>query len=267
MSDLAKDYVLADAAPSAELKRLREIDSYMRSTTEARITRLGIAPGWQCLEVGAGAGGVAHWMAEKVGKTGSVTATDISPKVDLDPHLPWLEVRRHNILESGLEDGLYDLVHCRLLLIHVSPVEIALQNMVRALRPGGWLIIEEPGDLKISEVGEDDPRVAEYNRLHEEFLASISMIALNVDLTLFRRLPGLIHDLGLSSLGGDQTQMLVRAAGRAAMMSSVRAFSGSLRYTPFASQGRMDRFIEPGCDGGLVTFGGATLAVWGQRPA
>jgi hypothetical protein len=138
---------------------------------------------------------------------------------------------------------------------------------VRALRPGGWLVIEEPGDLKISEVGEDDLRVAEYNRLHEEFLASISMITSKVDLTLFRRLPGLMQDLGLSNPGGDQTQMLVRAAGRAAMMSSARAFSESLRDTPFASQGRMDRFIELGSDEALVTFGGATLAVWGQRPA
>jgi SAM-dependent methyltransferase len=70
-------------------------------------------------------------------------------------------------------DSRYDLVHCHLLLIHVSPVEVALRNMVRALRPGGWLIVEEPGDLKISAVGEDDPRVAEYNRLQEEFLASM----------------------------------------------------------------------------------------------
>jgi 2-polyprenyl-3-methyl-5-hydroxy-6-metoxy-1,4-benzoquinol methylase len=66
--------------PSAELKRLREIDDYMRPTTETRIARLGIAPGWKCLDVGAGAGGVARWMAEKVGTTGSVTATDIAQK-------------------------------------------------------------------------------------------------------------------------------------------------------------------------------------------
>jgi SAM-dependent methyltransferase len=105
-------------------------------------------------------------VAEKVGNTGSVTATDIAPKIDLDPRLPWLEARRHNILEPGLVDSRYDLVHCRLLLIHVSPVEVALRNMVRALRPGGWLIIEEPGDLKVSTVGEDDPRVAEYNRTY-----------------------------------------------------------------------------------------------------
>ena len=141
MSDMAKDYVLAEATPSAELKRLREIDHYMRPTTEARIARLGIAPGWKCLDVGAGAGGVARWMAEKVGNTGSVTATDIAPKIDLDPRLPWLEARKHNILEPGLVDSRYDLVHCRLLLIHVSPVEVALRNMVRALRPGGWLIV------------------------------------------------------------------------------------------------------------------------------
>jgi hypothetical protein len=37
LNDIAKDYVLADAIPSAELKRLREIDDYMQPTTEARI--------------------------------------------------------------------------------------------------------------------------------------------------------------------------------------------------------------------------------------
>jgi hypothetical protein len=134
------------------------------------------------------------------------------------------------------------------------------------IRPGGWLIVEEPGDLKVSAAGEDDPRVAEYNRLHEEFLASMSMITSKVDLTLFRRLLNLMRDLGLSDLGGDQTQMLVRAAGRAAMTSSARTFRESLRDTPSASQGRLDRFIELGCDETLVTFGGATLAIWGQQP-
>ena len=49
MGDIAKDYALADATSSAELKRPREIDDYMRPTTEAGIARLGIAPGWKCL--------------------------------------------------------------------------------------------------------------------------------------------------------------------------------------------------------------------------
>lgn len=195
-----------------------------------------------------------------------MTATDIAPKIDLDPRLPWLKPADTTSWSPAWWISRYDLVHCRLLLIHVSPVEVALRNMVRALHPGGWLIVEEPGDLKVSAAGEDDPRVAEYNRLHEEFLASMSMITSKADLTLFRRLPNLMRDLGLSNLGGDQTQMLVRAAGRAAMTSSARTFRESLRDTPSASQGRLDRFIELGCDETLVTFGGATLAIWGQQP-
>src|SRR5215216_2358713 len=71
------EYVMSDAPPAAELRRLREIDEYMGPTSERRIAQLGIARGWRCLEVGAGAGGVARWMAERVGPSGTVTAVDL----------------------------------------------------------------------------------------------------------------------------------------------------------------------------------------------
>jgi tRNA A58 N-methylase Trm61 len=42
-----------------------------------RITQLGIGPGWQCWEAGAGGGTVTGWLAERVGETGRVVATDV----------------------------------------------------------------------------------------------------------------------------------------------------------------------------------------------
>ena len=39
--------------------------------------------------------------------------------------------------------GSYDLVHARLVLVHVPQRAEALAAMVSALKPGGWLLVEE----------------------------------------------------------------------------------------------------------------------------
>jgi 2-polyprenyl-3-methyl-5-hydroxy-6-metoxy-1,4-benzoquinol methylase len=36
-----------------------------------------VQPGWRCLEIGAGRGSMAVWLAERVGESGQVVATDI----------------------------------------------------------------------------------------------------------------------------------------------------------------------------------------------
>ena len=48
------------------------------------IENLGIAPGWHCLEVGAGHGGMARWLAATVGDQGRVMATDIDTRFLVD---------------------------------------------------------------------------------------------------------------------------------------------------------------------------------------
>lgn len=43
----------------------------------SRRRRAIVQPGWRCLEVGAGRGSMAIWLAEQVGPAGHVVATDI----------------------------------------------------------------------------------------------------------------------------------------------------------------------------------------------
>jgi trans-aconitate methyltransferase len=38
---------------------------------------------------------------------------------------------------------MFDLVHARLVLVHVPDRARALATMVAALRPGGWLLVED----------------------------------------------------------------------------------------------------------------------------
>ena len=79
----------------------------------SRQRRALVQPGWRCLEVGAGRGSMAVWLAQQVGPSGHVVATDVDTTYLDRLHLPNLEVRRHNILDDSLDlpkPGTFDLV-------------------------------------------------------------------------------------------------------------------------------------------------------------
>lgn len=107
------------------------------------LARLGVSAGWRCLEVGAGSGGVARWLASRVGDRGKVVATDINPRCLETLAGAGIEVRRHDIAADPLEEREFDLVHARALLQHVPGRDAALAKMVRALRPGGRILLED----------------------------------------------------------------------------------------------------------------------------
>jgi len=52
-------------------------------------------------------------------------------------------VIRHDVGVDPLPEAAFDLVHARLVLIHVPQAAAALARLAAALRPGGWLVIED----------------------------------------------------------------------------------------------------------------------------
>ena len=109
--------------------------------TRTVIAALGIEPGWRCLEIGAGAGSIARWLADRVGRQSEVVATDIST-LHLDGlDAPNIEVRHHDILCDPLPEGAFDLVHARLVVEHLG--RRSLQRAASAVRPGGLLVLED----------------------------------------------------------------------------------------------------------------------------
>jgi hypothetical protein len=75
--------------------------------TRALLERLGIGPGLRCLEVGAGGGSIAAWMADQAGDGGHVLATDIDtthlePLADGTLHFGRTLLRR--LEDAGLQE-------------------------------------------------------------------------------------------------------------------------------------------------------------------
>jgi SAM-dependent methyltransferase len=135
-------YALDNAGKQASA-RFDALAAMYDPVTIRHLENLGITPGWHCMEVGGGGGSIAAWLAARVGPAGRVLVTDIDPRFLESLQVPNLEVRRHDIVNDPLPEAAFDLVHSRLVLLHLPEREKALARMVAALKPGGWLIDEE----------------------------------------------------------------------------------------------------------------------------
>lgn len=120
--------------------------------TFARINQLvGDLAGKRCLEVGAGGGSVALWLAEQVGPAGHVTATDLKP--GRIPAHERLEVLQHDLTKDPIPHaGSWDLIHARLVLNHLPTRHEILHRLAQALAPGGVLINEDWATDKVDDV-------------------------------------------------------------------------------------------------------------------
>ncbi|HEX2287098.1 MAG TPA: methyltransferase domain-containing protein, partial [Mycobacterium sp.] len=92
---------------------------------------------------GAGGGSVARFMSDRAGPTGAVIATDINTDWIAGELPENVEVRRHDIGVDPLPEAAFDLVHARAVLTFVAERRSAVLRMIAALRPGGWLLVEE----------------------------------------------------------------------------------------------------------------------------
>jgi len=122
------------------------IRAWLRQSTDAMLDMAGIGPGASVLDVAAGAGDQTLDIAQRVGPTGRVLATDLSPVI--------LELARSNAQQAGLRnvqtlvaDGedlavapaSFDAAVSRLGLMFLPEPLKGLQGMHRALRPGGGI--------------------------------------------------------------------------------------------------------------------------------
>jgi SAM-dependent methyltransferase len=129
-----------------ELQGLRD-DVYRRPLATA-LERLGIGPGWRCVDVGAGGGDVSVALAEVVGQTGRIYAVDSDPRTrDVVASAAAAHAQVLAITQAGEDLVLpeaVDLAFCRFLLLHVIDPAVVLHRMAQAVRTGGWVVAQEP---------------------------------------------------------------------------------------------------------------------------
>ncbi|MGO1165166.1 MAG: class I SAM-dependent methyltransferase [Janibacter sp.] len=235
-------------------------------TTREALQEVGLRPGQRCLEVGAGGGSIARWMAEQVGPTGSVLAVDLETEHVVEQ--PGVEVRRHDIRDGAPDDGPFDLIHARLVLPHLPERERILRDLVAALAPGGWLVLGEMTDR------------------HPEALAAPS----SSDLALFSYMQhlsmdvvspasGLSFEWGVEAPGQMVAAGLVEISGVEQSHTSAGGSAGSLLHRNLniqaepllrqagATTAQLERYRELMLDPAFVAWFYQFVCLRGRRPA
>jgi SAM-dependent methyltransferase len=195
-------YFKKNAADDKELARLRLVEDCFDPQTFRCFDTIGVSAGWRCLEVGAGAGSTARYLGERVGPTGSVVAADIDLRFLGDVQKPNLEVRQCDITKDHVESGYYDIVHSRLLLMHLGNPADVLRRMADALRPGGWLVTEEVDNSVTGSVDRTHPLAEAFDicdRQRIEFASGAGIM----DLCFGKIVPAYVEALGFVEGGNE----------------------------------------------------------------
>jgi SAM-dependent methyltransferase len=245
-------------------ERLALLESVLDPGSVRHLEALGVGEGWHCLEVGGGEGSLAEWLCRRVGHTGQVLATDIDTRFLDVLTLPNLEVRRHDITTDALPEGACDLVHTRTVLSHLAKRDVALQRMVSALKPGGWLLVEEM-DF-VSWVA--DPRARAANVYAKGWAAAHDIFrAGGADFHYGRRLYRDVCSAGLGEVDAEGRVPVMYAGTPAARFwrLTFEQLHERIVGSGLLTNEEMDEFLAAHDDEDFVWMGNIIMAVWGRK--
>src|SRR5689334_7209818 len=108
--------------------------------TFARLAPL-VRSGMRCADIGAGLGRVSGFLAEQ-----GCQVTAVDQDIRLLTHLPKVFPTVHVFegdITQDLNLGTFDLVHSRLLLMHLRDRVDVFHRLTEMVAPGGWLVLGE----------------------------------------------------------------------------------------------------------------------------
>ncbi|MEV6169991.1 methyltransferase domain-containing protein [Streptomyces sp. NPDC051954] len=259
------DGYLLDNRQTEAAERFDAFATLFDPTTFRHLEGFGVGPGWRCWEVGAGGTSVVSWLAKKVGPTGKVVATDIDTSRLAPAARPPVDVRVHDVGAHEPPGEGFDLVHARLVLVHVPDRERALASMVSALRPGGRLLIEDadPALQPLTCPDEYGPDQELANRLRGGFRQLLA--DRGADLAYGRRLPRLLRETGLHRVEADAYFPVASPACAALESATIRQIRDQLVTEGLATDADIDRHLVNVGSGTMDLTTAPMISAWGRR--
>ncbi len=130
--------------------RLEVLNDLFGAASREFLVAVGLGEGARVLDVGCGTGTLTTWIARAVGTSGHVIGTDADARqIDLARQraeaagLTNIDFFEGRVGIDALPAGVFDIVHCRFVLMHLKDVDSAVVAMCRSVRKGGILACEE----------------------------------------------------------------------------------------------------------------------------
>jgi SAM-dependent methyltransferase len=266
------DTYIYDQRWAQERDRLASLSATYDPTTVRHLRDAGVTAGWHCWEVGAGTGSIARRLAQTVGPTGRVVASDLDTRfLDGLGDLP-VEVVRHDVTGGPIEEGAFDLVHARALVEHLPDRPAVIDGLVRALRPGGVLLLEDvvfgPAATALAErVTVPESVAGALGRVADAIAAGFRAIGADPEFGL--RLPAALRAAGLSDVDAELMFRLVRGGSPAAAFAELSL--GQLRErligAGLLSADDADEAASILHDPSAHWLSIGLCSAWGRRPA
>ena len=244
-----------------EQRRLARLNDLLNA---ASLEALALAPGQRVLDVGSGLGQLSRALARRVGPDGRVVA--------IERDRQQLDEARRLAAEAGEEDlvdfrqgeatdppladdewGGFDVAHTRFLLEHVPRPHEVVAAMVRAVKPGGKVVLEDDDH----DLLRPWPEIPGFHRLWKAYLGTYDRHG--NDPYVGRRLVELLGAAGAPAVKNDML-FFGACAGDGSFADYVANFRGLI-------EGARDQIQARGLlDDADVDAGLAALDEWSLRP-
>lgn len=262
------DYIFDNAAEREAAQRFLSLEDLHDPHTTRHLLATGVSLGWRCLEIGGGSGSIGRWLSDRVGAEGHVLVTDIDPRFLGNSDRANLEVRQHDVGIDPLPEATFDLIHTRLVLIHVPQRSATLGRLANALKPGGWLVVEDYDPIIVDRASfVVDSADAATLRKCLKALRSL-MEARGMDMSWGSSLYRRFVSVGLVGVG-MQGHMDLRQGGSLGAKLDKANFTqvrDEAVRVGLVTPGEMDEMLSLLEDPGFVLASPVMFSAWGQRP-
>jgi SAM-dependent methyltransferase len=180
-----------------ETERLYVQGATMAPDCMAMLEKIGVGPGWHCLDMGCGPRGITDLLAARVGASGRVVGLDADAAFVAharEHESATIEFIQGNAYATGLPGGTFDLVHTRFVGSTAGEPEALLRETIRLARPGGVVAMEEPDMATLI----CNPPSPAWDALRAALIGAFA--AVGSDINLGRRLYALARHAGLADV-------------------------------------------------------------------